>query len=393
MGRAAPIAGLLAPWAVARPRCRRCSCAPTALAVTAGSRPPLSLVSLGAARRAIWMTVRRSPRGASGGPRRSVPRRRAVGADRGVRRRWSPALAMLPGQASRDEDGRARAPRIPHLTRSLFILSMLVAVTINNVALMWVAIEATDDHVGAAHPPAPLEGLGGSVVEVHPDRLGRASPWPSPGTVLAYFDFVTAARPAAGRAELAAADERRAVAASGRHAPGVRVPRSSATARRPVSRPCIPGCPTRTRRRQPPLSAMMSGVLLAVAQYAIIRWKAVVDRAAGPVFTTEVLDGPGAALGGGRGAEPGATAQLQTPAGVLERRAQRPHLPRARLRPGRRLRVDAARAESRAGQVDELSHGGTRAAALRLGGDGRRLGPAEDDARHRRGYSQPGSSP
>jgi hydrogenase-4 component F len=38
-----------------------------------------------------------------------------------------------------------------------------------------------------------------------------------------------------------------------------------------------------------PLSAMMSGVLLAVAQYAIIRWKAVVDAAGGPAFTNEVL--------------------------------------------------------------------------------------------------------
>jgi hydrogenase-4 component F len=38
-----------------------------------------------------------------------------------------------------------------------------------------------------------------------------------------------------------------------------------------------------------PLSAMMSGVLLAVAQYAIIRWKAVVDAAGGPAFTNQVL--------------------------------------------------------------------------------------------------------
>jgi hydrogenase-4 component F len=37
------------------------------------------------------------------------------------------------------------------------------------------------------------------------------------------------------------------------------------------------------------LSAMMSGVLLAVAQYAILRWKAVVDLAAGPSFSNEVL--------------------------------------------------------------------------------------------------------
>src|SRR5262249_44693409 len=38
-----------------------------------------------------------------------------------------------------------------------------------------------------------------------------------------------------------------------------------------------------------PLSAMMSGVLLAVAVYAIVRWKAVADRAAGSAFTDGLL--------------------------------------------------------------------------------------------------------
>ena len=42
-----------------------------------------------------------------------------------------------------------------------------------------------------------------------------------------------------------------------------------------------------------PLSAMMSGVLLAVAMYAIMRWKAVVDLAVGPAFTNALLIGLG----------------------------------------------------------------------------------------------------
>jgi hydrogenase-4 component F len=37
------------------------------------------------------------------------------------------------------------------------------------------------------------------------------------------------------------------------------------------------------------LSAMMSGVLLAVAIYAIVRWKIVVDAAIGPAFTNRLL--------------------------------------------------------------------------------------------------------
>jgi hydrogenase-4 component F len=42
-----------------------------------------------------------------------------------------------------------------------------------------------------------------------------------------------------------------------------------------------------------PLSAVMSGVLLAVAMYAIMRWKAVVDLSAGPSFTNTLLIGLG----------------------------------------------------------------------------------------------------
>jgi len=42
-----------------------------------------------------------------------------------------------------------------------------------------------------------------------------------------------------------------------------------------------------------PLSAMMSGVLLAVALYALMRWKAVVDQAVGGGFTDGLLVGVG----------------------------------------------------------------------------------------------------
>src|SRR5438094_573731 len=42
-----------------------------------------------------------------------------------------------------------------------------------------------------------------------------------------------------------------------------------------------------------PISAMMSGVLLAVARYAIARWKAVIDAAVNPTFTSNLLIGFG----------------------------------------------------------------------------------------------------
>src|SRR5437660_340364 len=43
----------------------------------------------------------------------------------------------------------------------------------------------------------------------------------------------------------------------------------------------------------PAISAMMSGVLLAVAMYAIARWKVVVDAALTPGFTNALLLGAG----------------------------------------------------------------------------------------------------
>jgi hydrogenase-4 component F len=42
-----------------------------------------------------------------------------------------------------------------------------------------------------------------------------------------------------------------------------------------------------------PISAMMSGVLLAVAMYAIARWKAVIDASVDPAFTNALLIGFG----------------------------------------------------------------------------------------------------
>jgi hydrogenase-4 component F len=42
-----------------------------------------------------------------------------------------------------------------------------------------------------------------------------------------------------------------------------------------------------------PISAMMSGVLLAVAMYAIARWKAVIDASVNPAFTNGLLIGFG----------------------------------------------------------------------------------------------------
>ena len=69
---------------------------------------------------------------------------------------------------------------------------MLFAVTANNVGFMWIAIEATTITSAMLIPLARDQGLGGGLVEVHPDRVvGIALAFA--GTVLAYFDFVNMA--------------------------------------------------------------------------------------------------------------------------------------------------------------------------------------------------------
>ena len=69
---------------------------------------------------------------------------------------------------------------------------MLLAVSANNVGIMWVAIEATTIFSALIIPLTLTKGLGRGLVEIHPDRFGGIA-LAFAGTVLAYFDFVTLA--------------------------------------------------------------------------------------------------------------------------------------------------------------------------------------------------------
>jgi hydrogenase-4 component F len=182
------------------------------------------------------------------------------------------------------DPGRARVFRI---FGSLFTLSMLVAVTINNVALMWVAIEATT--IASA-----------ILIPLHRSRASVEASWKYiligsvgialafAGTVLAYFDFVSRL----GRREDALNWTLLMQVAPTLHPDVLRLAfvfLLVGYGTKAGLAPMHTWLPDAHSEAPAPLSAMMSGVLLAVAQYAIIRWKAVVDAAGGPAFTNRVL--------------------------------------------------------------------------------------------------------
>jgi hydrogenase-4 component F len=164
---------------------------------------------------------------------------------------------------------------------------MLIAVTANNVAIMWVAVEATTIasalliplHVSKASVEASWKYiLIGSV--------GIALAFV--GTVLGYFDYVHLA----GERESALNWTSLIAAAPSMH------PRVMALSfvfivigygTKAGLAPMHTWLPDAHGEAPAPLSAMMSGVLLAVALYAIIRWKVVVDLAVGSELPDRLL--------------------------------------------------------------------------------------------------------
>jgi len=196
-------------------------------------------------------------------------------------------LAMLPWAGNgKDQADRDRA-RVFRIFGSLFTLAMLVAVTINNVALMWVAIEATTI-------------VSAILIPLHRSKASVEASWKYiligsvgialafAGTVLAYFDFVSLL----GRRHDALNWTLLMDVAPTLHPDVLRLAfvfLLVGYGTKAGLAPMHTWLPDAHSEAPAPLSAMMSGVLLAVAQYAIIRWKAVVDAAGGPAFTNRVL--------------------------------------------------------------------------------------------------------
>jgi len=197
------------------------------------------------------------------------------------------AAWLGPGLAANEsyDAGQVRRFRI---FINLFAFTMLAAVTTNNVAVMWVAIEATTItsavliplHVSKASVEASWKYiLIGSV--------GIALAFV--GTVLGYFDFVSLA----GEPESAPLNWTVLMAAAPAMHPQVVqlafVFIVIGYGTKGGLAPMHTWLPDAHSEAPAPVSAMMSGVLLAVALYAIVRWKAVANAAVGPEFTDGLL--------------------------------------------------------------------------------------------------------
>lgn len=170
---------------------------------------------------------------------------------------------------------------------NLFVFSMLLTVSTNNVGVMWIAIEATTIFSALLIPlnltKASVEASWKYILIC---SVGIALAFA--GTVLGYFDFVSLS----GRVE---------------HALNWPVLLSQAPSLHPEVMklafvfllvgygtkaglaPMHTWLPDAHSEAPTPLSATMSGVLLAVALYAILRWKTVVDATLGDGYTNKLL--------------------------------------------------------------------------------------------------------
>ncbi len=174
-----------------------------------------------------------------------------------------------------------------HVFINLFVFSMLLAVSANNVGVMWIAIEATTIFSALLIPltltKASVEASWKYILIC---SVGIALAFA--GTVLGYFDFVSRS----GRPENAL---NWPVLLS--HAPLLH-PEVMKLAfvfllvgygTKAGIAPMHTWLPDAHSEAPAPLSAMMSGVLLAVALYAIVRWKVVVDATLGGGYTDRLL--------------------------------------------------------------------------------------------------------
>jgi hydrogenase-4 component F len=164
-----------------------------------------------------------------------------------------------------------------HLFINLFIFSMLLAVSANNVAMMWIAIEATTIF------SAMLISLSRTKTSVEASwkyiligSVGIALAFA--GTVLGYFDFVTLS----GRAENALNWPVLLANAPALHPAVMKLAFVFLLVGYGVKAGIAPmhtWKPDAYGEAPTPLVALMSSALFAVAMYAILRWKVVADTA------------------------------------------------------------------------------------------------------------------
>jgi hydrogenase-4 component F len=200
------------------------------------------------------------------------------------------ASALGPGLGQADDEDTSQTRRL-RIFMNAFALTMLTAVTIQNVALMWVAIEATTITSAMVIPLTRTKAsVEASWKYLLICSVGIALAFA--GTVLAYFDFVSTGREAAGTLNWIALRN----AAPSLHPELLQLAFAFILVGYGTKAGLAPmhtWLPDAHSEAPSPISAMMSGVLLAVAMYAIARWKAVIDGSVNPWFTNSLLTGFG----------------------------------------------------------------------------------------------------
>ncbi|HVB39076.1 MAG TPA: proton-conducting transporter membrane subunit [Vicinamibacterales bacterium] len=196
-------------------------------------------------------------------------------------------VALLVAWLGLDGGREPRVVRRFAALSNLFTFTMLAAVTANNVGVMWVSIEATTITSALLIPlklsKASVEASWKYIVIC---SVGIALAFV--GTVLAYFDFVNLA----GRVDAALNWTVLVAAAPHLHAEVVRLAfvfLLIGYGTKAGLSPMHTWLPDAHAEAPAPLSAMMSGTLLAVALYAIARWQMVVAAAGQGVFASRLL--------------------------------------------------------------------------------------------------------
>ena len=188
-------------------------------------------------------------------------------------------------------DRRGEAPgaeiRLYRIYANLFACTMLMAVSTSNLGVMWVAIEATTVASALLIPVRRTKAaLDASWKYLLICSVGIALAFA--GTVLAFVDFATTG----GDLEMALHWTTLRAAAPALH------PEVAQLAfvfllvgfgTKAGLAPTHTWLPDAHAEAPAPLSAMMSGVLLAVALYAVMRWKAIIDLAIGSAFSDTLL--------------------------------------------------------------------------------------------------------
>jgi hydrogenase-4 component F len=192
------------------------------------------------------------------------------------------AAWLGPGLASGEDYDAAQTRRF-RIFGNLFTFTMLFAVTSNNVGFMWIAIEATTITSAMLIPlHVTKASVEASWKYILIGSIGIALAFG--GTVLGYFDFVNLV----GRQEAALNWTVLRASAPQLHPEVIQLAFVFILigyGTKAGLAPMHTWLPDAHSEAPSPLSAMMSGVLLAVALYAVIRWEAVVNAAVGTGFT------------------------------------------------------------------------------------------------------------